>query len=324
MPKQSTRWPSGSSAALREDVLRVLGVLKVATADQIQELTRPHLTYRHPTSVAMRTKAHRNAALDLAHHDLTHSEGATREGRKLWGLTPAGLQAAAQALGRPANYMGSTARGAAAHGAAHAMAVNTTALALLQPRPTEAQAATLPAVDQNLIAHRPHGIGELDALATEVSLPTAGTDGAPARGSAQADLVLTAPEHGLPALFVEVDRATMTPERVAAKIHRYNAYFNRTDKQLTSTWRQRWNAPTGHPVVAFVLTGPSQTTVMNRSRDLMKLLRECEAPFPVLGVPLQRLAERGPWGDTWWNAARGGAPAPLDVALQPESTNTTP
>lgn len=38
---------AGSTNDLRGDVLRVLGVLKVATADQIQRLSSPHLTYRH-------------------------------------------------------------------------------------------------------------------------------------------------------------------------------------------------------------------------------------------------------------------------------------
>jgi len=39
--------PAGSTNALREDVLKVLGVMKVATADQIQRAAAPHLTYRH-------------------------------------------------------------------------------------------------------------------------------------------------------------------------------------------------------------------------------------------------------------------------------------
>jgi hypothetical protein len=38
-----------SSNDLRADVLRVLGVLKGATADQIQRLSLPHLTYWHMT-----------------------------------------------------------------------------------------------------------------------------------------------------------------------------------------------------------------------------------------------------------------------------------
>ncbi|MET9499494.1 hypothetical protein [Streptomyces sp. NPDC006552] len=78
MAGKNTRWPYGSTTALREDVLRVLGVLKVATGEQIQELTRPHLTYRHRRDPGRRTKPHRNAALDLALHGLTVSEGATR------------------------------------------------------------------------------------------------------------------------------------------------------------------------------------------------------------------------------------------------------
>ncbi|MEU2866615.1 hypothetical protein ABZ672_51705 [Streptomyces mirabilis] len=62
----------GSSNGLRGDVLCVLGVLKVATADQIQRLAAPHLTYRHTekkTPAARkeaRTASHRLAANDLS------------------------------------------------------------------------------------------------------------------------------------------------------------------------------------------------------------------------------------------------------------------
>ncbi|MFF5185773.1 hypothetical protein ACFY30_18690 [Streptomyces sp. NPDC000345] len=35
---------AGSSTGLRADVLCVLGMLKAATADQIQRLSAPHLT----------------------------------------------------------------------------------------------------------------------------------------------------------------------------------------------------------------------------------------------------------------------------------------
>ncbi|MFJ5212858.1 replication-relaxation family protein [Streptomyces nigra] len=220
MAGKNTRWPYGSTAALREDVLRVLGVLKVATGEQIQFLTRPHLTYRHRRDPGRRTKPHRNAALDLALHGLTVSEGSTRDGRKLWGLTTAGLQAAAQVLERPLHEMGSTARGAAMHGAAHAMTVNATVQALLRPKPDEDQAALLPAVDQVVLRTIPQGLGRLENMWTEVPLPITGSESSPGRGSAQADLVLCAPEHQLPLVFVEVDRGTMTPARVAQKIDR--------------------------------------------------------------------------------------------------------
>ncbi|MET7543990.1 hypothetical protein ABZT15_48730, partial [Streptomyces sp. NPDC005507] len=62
---------SGSSNALRGDVLRTLGVLKMATADQIQRLSSPHLTYRHTAKKTpaqrkeARTASHRAAANDL-------------------------------------------------------------------------------------------------------------------------------------------------------------------------------------------------------------------------------------------------------------------
>jgi hypothetical protein len=39
--------PAGSTNSLRGDVLRVLGVLKVATADQIQRIVAPHLSFRY-------------------------------------------------------------------------------------------------------------------------------------------------------------------------------------------------------------------------------------------------------------------------------------
>ncbi|MFJ8827704.1 replication-relaxation family protein [Streptomyces sp. NPDC102467] len=242
----------------------------------------------------------------------------------MWGLTPAGLQAAAQVLERPLHEMGSTARGAASHGAAHAMAVNATVHALIRPRPDEDQAALLPAVDQAVIEARPPGLGALENMTTEAPLPITGTESAPGRGSAQADLVLCALEHNLPAVFVEVDRGTMTPARVAEKIDRYAAYFHRADKHHDLWWRRRWHVNYGEPVVMFVFTARSQTTVMNRARDTLNLISQRRTPFPVLGTPLFRLEERGPWGETWWNAERGDSPRSLDIAVQPGSDALDP
>ncbi|MEU5324581.1 hypothetical protein AB0G67_48935 [Streptomyces sp. NPDC021056] len=58
----------------------------------------------------------RNACLDLARHGLALLEGIARYGNKLWGLTPLGLDAAAEVLARPVSEMGGTARGAARSG----------------------------------------------------------------------------------------------------------------------------------------------------------------------------------------------------------------
>ncbi|MFB7998979.1 replication-relaxation family protein [Streptomyces sp. NPDC056002] len=319
MSAKSALWPYGSTAPLREDILKVLGVLKVATAEQIQELTRPHLTYRHPASSnrGSRTAAHRNAALDLAHHGLVVSEGRSRAGTKLYGLTPSGLEAAARALERPLAEMGSIARGAASHGASHALDVNAAALGLLQPRPTQSAYDRLSPADQAMVDNRPHGLGSLEAMSTEVGLPVTGTDAEPGYGSVQADLVVSADaHHQRPLMFVEVDRSTMAPERVVAKIRRYQQYFERRDKQGRLWWRSRWHLPEGQqPAVALVLSGRSESTVLNRAAVVMNLVDNLKPPFPVIGTTLTRLHERGPWGQTWWNAARGGSPQPLNQAL---------
>ncbi|WP_330279095.1 replication-relaxation family protein [Streptomyces sp. NBC_00569] len=308
---------------MREDILRVLGVLKVATAEQIQELTRPHLTYRHPapSNRGSRTAAHRNAALDLARHGLVISEGRSRAGTKLYGLTPSGLEAAALALERPIAEMGSIARGAASHGAAHALDVNATVLGLLQPRPTQSAYDRLSPADQAVVDSRPQGLGSLEAMSTEVGLPVTGTDAEPGYGSVQSDLVVCDHGHQLPLMFVEVDRSTMVPERVVAKIRRYQQYVERRDKQGRLWWRARWHVPEDQqPVVAFVLSGRSESSVLNRAAVVMNLVDSLDPSFPVVGTTLTRLHERGPWGKTWWNAARGGSPQSLDQALDPPAS----
>jgi hypothetical protein len=100
--------PAGSSNELRGDVLRVLGVLKVATADQIQRISSPHLSYRHtdkPTpseQKTARTAAHAGALSDLRKHELAENGGRTKGGEVLRNLTPKGLEAASYELRRPA------------------------------------------------------------------------------------------------------------------------------------------------------------------------------------------------------------------------------
>ncbi|MFJ1758340.1 hypothetical protein [Kitasatospora sp. NPDC088134] len=65
--------PNGSTTALRSYVLGALGVLKVATADQLQRLLRPG---------AVSNKAVRQALGDLALHGLVASDGNTRARHK--------------------------------------------------------------------------------------------------------------------------------------------------------------------------------------------------------------------------------------------------
>jgi hypothetical protein len=73
----------------------------------------------------------------------------------------------------------------------------------------------------------PHGIGTIASYWTETPLPATGTWTTAGRGGAQADLVLTAPQDGVPLLFVEVGNCHETAEEFAAKLEKYARFFCR-------------------------------------------------------------------------------------------------
>ncbi|GLW75017.1 hypothetical protein Kpho02_73140 [Kitasatospora phosalacinea] len=210
----SADYPNKSTSKLRGDVLAALGVLKVATADQLQRIVRPALKSN---------KAVRAALLDLHLHGLTASDGHTAEREKLWRLTGHGLEAAEEVLptGRD---LGGIARGAGRSGAPHSMMVNETIIAVLR-------GGTSPLGGP--------GVGEIADWSTE----TVHEVGPKMR--AITDAVLRAPQLGLPVLLVEVDRGTMTPETVAAKFERYRRFFERTVKRGEET-RPYWHLMYNH------------------------------------------------------------------------------
>lgn len=86
--------PAGSTNNLRGDVLRVLGVLKVATVEQIQQISAPHMSYRHTDKEKpserkqARTASHLGALSDLRKHGLVENGGKTSGGDTLRNLTP--------------------------------------------------------------------------------------------------------------------------------------------------------------------------------------------------------------------------------------------
>ena len=90
--------PAGSTNNLRGDVLRALGALKVATADQIQRIGAPHLTYRHmdrgspSEQKTARTASHTGALADMRKHGLSETGGSTTAGERLRNLTLKGLE----------------------------------------------------------------------------------------------------------------------------------------------------------------------------------------------------------------------------------------
>ncbi|MFD3424141.1 replication-relaxation family protein [Streptomyces decoyicus] len=217
-------------------------------------MASPHLTFRHTEKKTAaqrkeaRTASHRGAANDLRRHGLAVDGGRTRGGEEVRLLTAAGLAAAAIDLDREPEEMGGMPKSAGRSGASHPMTVNETVIALIRPKPdldrlTEqpagAQAAARAAVDA------PDGTGTLTSYATEVALPVKGTWKNPAIGSARADIVVIAPEAGVPLLFIEADNCTEEAVLIAAKFDKYARFFQRKEKDTDGIekpmWRTRWS-----------------------------------------------------------------------------------
>lgn len=320
----------------QEAALRVLGVLKVATATQIMELMRPHLRDNKPL---------RNALLDLALVGDVISEGNTagpsgrfgapdRNGepsQKLWSLTPKGLDSAARLLKRKPEEMGGRARGAGRGGAPHAMAVNATVVAFTRG-----------------------GVGDITSWRTEVPHALASSG----KQNVRADAVLRAPEAGVPLLMVEVDLNTEPVERLADKLAVYAALYRRrvNDPAAPGDWTARRSGASlvpywetlypdtglpGWPPLAFVFTGRGGPRAMaNRMQALVDLGREHWAAeehrdrdgdgyldftgkVPLVLTTLERLQQHGPHGPVWQRVAqhREGF-EPLFQALADPDTHT--
>ncbi|MFZ4184650.1 replication-relaxation family protein [Streptomyces pseudogriseolus] len=319
--------PAGSWNNLRGDVLRVLGVLKVATVEQIQQISAPHLSYRHtdkPTPSKRkqaRTASHTGALSDLRKHGLVENGGQLPGGDRLRNLTPMGLKAAARELGRPVGEMGDPARGAGRTGASHPMTVNEAVLALLRPKPDLAQLTGEPAdvlAAARAAVDAPNGLGTIASYATEVALPATGTWSNPGKGGAQADIVITAPEDGVPLLFVEIDNCFESAQVLAAKIDKYMRFCQRKVKDVDGTerpmWRTRWWVPDGrhgdqpHPplLLVFNRVGPrNPDTVIAQLTELTKRhwqgtaydgFHMYDGKLPIVVTGMKHLQEHGSAG----------------------------
>ncbi|MGW2841808.1 replication-relaxation family protein [Streptomyces sp. NPDC001493] len=322
-------------------MLLALGIVKVATAEQLRQLVLPGTAD---------VQTVRNACKDLRYAGLAESVGRTSfmsptgrpVRRDLWNLTSAGLAAAASEVGRPVHEMGGTARDAAMIGAPHAVAVTDTVDAFRQSpplptKPVRRTAAVTPhspsplALDRpaDTLPSRPRGLGHLRGWETNVPLPVSGTFAAPERGSLYADAILTAPEDGVPVLFVEVDTHTEPAAAVAQKIMAYRTFFERTVKghqgRETALWSTLWDdsGRGGYPPLALVFAKSlSPTSAMNRItaiRDLSTTAwegkwhsgaatansgpsgyRDYTGTVPVIATTLALLQRQGPHGPVWW------------------------
>ncbi|MEU6444810.1 replication-relaxation family protein [Streptomyces sp. NPDC047046] len=337
---------AGSSNDLRADVLRVLGVLKVATADQIQRLSSPHLAYRHTTKPTpakrkeARTASHRAAANDLRRHGLAVDGGRTRGGEETRLLTKDGLAAAAIDLDREPEEMGGMPKSAGRSGASHPMTVNETIIALIRPKPNLDLVAGEPAeaiAAAQAAAAAPDGIGTLASYATEVALPVKGTWKNPAIGSARADVVLAAPQAGVPLLFIEVDNCTEEAVLIAAKFDKYARFFQRQEKDTDGMekpmWRTRWSAPSSdeyervHPPVLLVFHQVGERSAKRQMARVADLTRHhwqgrwrseggyhsYDRCIPIVATTLQELRAHGPAGPAFWRFGRDHREPLLDA-----------
>ncbi|MFI8007925.1 replication-relaxation family protein [Streptomyces sp. NPDC086010] len=338
--------PAGSTNNYRGDVLRVLGALKVATADQIQRIGAPHLTHRHADKKTpskrkqARTASHTGALSDMRKHGLSENGGSTATGEALRNLTLKGLEAASYEMQRPITEMGSTARGAGSSGASHPMSVNEIVIAMLRPKPNMARLADdLPHVQAaaQAVVDAPAGIGTIASYWTEVPLPATGTWNAPGKGGAQADVVLTAPQDGVPLLFIEVDNCHETPEELADKLEKYARFLRRkmkdTDGMERPMWRTRWRAPdsrpgdASHPPVLLVFNRLGKRDPNRTVPRLQELTRHLwqgqraggghhlyDGKIPIVAVGLGNLREHGPTGAVFYRFGRDH-PQPLLEAI---------
>ncbi|MET8630721.1 replication-relaxation family protein [Kitasatospora sp. NPDC004669] len=235
---------------MRADVLAALGVLKVATAHQLQRLLRPK---------AVSNKAVRQALGDLALHGLVASDGNTKERHKTWRLEgAAGLDAAASVLGMVRPEMGGTARGAGRSGAQHAMAVNETVLAFVLGGTALGAAG---------------GLGTMRSWSTETEFVLPG-----GKRKVRPDGVWQAPEIGVPVLMVEVDRSTMAPAPGRREVHRLPRAVPRQGPRQRPgpCGRGEWAEVAQRTPVQKVLSYRSRCTSLRvalRRRDSGKLLR---------------------------------------------------
>ncbi|MFB6901524.1 replication-relaxation family protein [Streptomyces hydrogenans] len=187
----------------------------------------------------------------------------------------------------------------------------------------------------------PDGIGTLASYATEVALPVKGTWKNPAIGSARADVVLTAPEAGVPLLFIEVDNCTEEAALIAAKFDKYLRFFLRKEKDTDGIekplWRTRWSAPAPdeyervHPPVLLVFHQVGRRSAKHQTARVADLTRHhwqgrwhpeagyhsYDRRIQIVATTLDLLREHGPAGPAFWRFGRDHRQPLLDAIGNP-------
>ncbi|MFI1018235.1 hypothetical protein [Streptomyces sp. NPDC020965] len=161
----------------------------------------------------------------------------------------------------------------------------------------------------------------------------------PGKGGAQADIVLTAPQAGVPLLFIETDNCHETAEELAAKLEKYARFFRKQAKDSAGSqfplWRTRWPVSAGqdeHPPVLIVFNhigarDPNRTIV--RLAELTRHLWAGErdpdggghhfddGKIPMVATGLRNLREHGPAGPCFRRFGRPAHQTFLDAIGNP-------
>lgn len=209
------------------------------------------------------------------------------------------------------------------------MTVNETVIAMLRPKPNMAKLAKDPAevrAAAQAAVDGPAGIGTIASYWTEVSLPATGTWNAPGKGGAQADIVLTAPQDGVPLLFIEADNCHESAEELTDKLAKYAGFLRRkvkdTDGCERPMWRTRWSAPATwsgdatFPPVLLVFNRIGERNLNRTVPRLQELTRHLwqgqrqkgfhvyDGRIPIIATGLNQLREHGPSGPVFLRFGR--------------------
>lgn len=299
-----TRSPSGAPAAelapspsepLRLQVLTALALHRMATTSQLRQMLRPDSSRQLLSRVL-------NKLRSTGFVDLTPLPDADRSRTHAWYLTPEGARLTRDLpvlRGRPPYPITST-----------------TAASLKTPHTLSVVRAHLPfAADARRLGHEhgpwdwtpevAHPIGEGERLVADAVMHYTVVDG----------------EHRLKLrAFVEVDRTTMSSERLAVKLIEYARLF-RYEAQPVGRRRPASAGPAWlrwyplYPRVLFVLTGASGARLRNRISDLQAMVAQhplvagLSREVPLGAVVLEDIEQHGPSGEVWVPLT-GGQPRP--------------
>ncbi|WP_406190820.1 replication-relaxation family protein [Streptomyces sp. NBC_01017] len=299
-----TRSPSRAPAAelapspaepLRLQVLTALALHRMATTSQLRQMLRPDSSRQLFSRVL-------NKLRDAGFVDLTPLSGKDRSRTHAWYLTPEGARLTRDlpALrGRPPYPITST-----------------TAASLKTPHTLTVVRTHLPfAADARRLGHE-HGPWD---WTPEVAHPIG--EGERLVADAVMHYTVTGSEHRLKLrAFVEVDRTTMSSERLAVKLIEYARLF-RYEAQPVGRHRQASAGPAWlrwypvYPRVLFILTGAPRPRLRNRISDLQAmtaqhpLVAALAREVPLGATVLEDIEHHGPSAKIWVPLA-GGQPRP--------------